>query len=99
MQNESHVRMNFADTKEAVAVAAYIEQLMMSEQQWVMNRLAWFLTSQSFLIAASVLVFINKDKLCNTSLLPFLLYFLGIPLLGFISSVFVRISINAGKQV
>lgn len=44
------------DLKDALALAAHIEQLLMAEQQWILNRLSWLFTSQSFLITAFVVL-------------------------------------------
>jgi hypothetical protein len=35
------LNFKFADVKEAIAVAAYVEQMFAAEQQWIMNRLSW----------------------------------------------------------
>ena len=51
-----------SELKDVVALAAYIEQLIMSEQQWIMNRLSWLFTSQSFLLTAFVVLLINSQK-------------------------------------
>ena len=32
--------MDSIDLKDALALAAYIEQLLMTEQQWILNRLS-----------------------------------------------------------
>ena len=50
-------KIDILDLKDALALAAYIEELLMTEQQWIMNRLSWLFTSQSFLLTAFVLSF------------------------------------------
>ena len=51
-----HESIDSIDLKDALALAEYIEQLLMTEQQWILNRLSWLFTSQSFLITAFVVL-------------------------------------------
>ena len=46
--------MPFTEARDAIAAAAYIEQLHATEQHWLTNRLTWLVLSQSFIIAAYV---------------------------------------------
>jgi hypothetical protein len=41
-----------ADIRDLLAIAEFVEKLVASEQQWIMNRLQWLFTSQSFLLTA-----------------------------------------------
>jgi len=41
---------------EAIAAAAYVEQLLAAEQQWITNRLSWLFISQSFCLTAFVIL-------------------------------------------
>jgi hypothetical protein len=41
-----------AEFRDLVAIAEFVETLFHSEQQWIMNRLQWLFTSQSFLLTA-----------------------------------------------
>jgi hypothetical protein len=83
-----------ADLKEAVALASYIEQLLMSEQQWIMNRLSWLFTSQSFLLTAFVVLLNSNNSSPSARLLLF-----GLPLLGFICCVTVSLAVVAAESV
>jgi hypothetical protein len=38
--------------RDVIAIADFVEKLIQSEQQWIMNRLQWLFTSQSFLLTA-----------------------------------------------
>ena len=83
-----------SELKDVVALAAYIEQLLMSEQQWIMNRLSWLFTSQSFLLTAFVVLLNSKNSSCSGRLLLF-----GLPLLGLICCGTVGVAIIAAEGV
>jgi hypothetical protein len=40
------------EIRDVIAIAEFVEKLIQSEQQWIMNRLQWLFTSQSFLLTA-----------------------------------------------
>ena len=65
------------DLKDALALAAYTEQLLMTEQQWILNRLSWLFTSQSFLITAFVVLLGSGNHSPSAHLLR-----IALPLLG-----------------
>ena len=87
-------KIDILDMKEALALAAYIEQLLMTEQQWIMNRLSWLFTSQSFLLTAFV-VLLNSS---NHSLTVHLLR-IALPILGLFCCVTVALAIRAADRV
>ena len=82
------------DLKDALALAAYIEQLLMTEQQWILNRLSWLFTSQSFLITAFV-VLLGLDSHSSTAHL----LRIALPLLGLFCCVTVAMAIRAAERV
>ncbi|MDB9426115.1 hypothetical protein PN437_14655 [Microcystis aeruginosa CS-564/01] len=86
-----------SELKDVVALAAYIEQLLMSEQQWIMNRLSWLFTSQSFLLTAFVLLLINSQNSTPSPSVHRLL--IGLPFLGLICCVTVGVAIIAAERV
>ncbi|GCA88968.1 hypothetical protein [Microcystis aeruginosa] len=86
-----------SELKDVVALAAYIEQLIMSEQQWIMNRLSWLFTSQSFLLTAFVVLLINSQKSTPSPSVHRLL--IGLPFLGLICCVTVGSAIRAAESV
>jgi hypothetical protein len=86
-----------SELKDVVALAAYIEQLLMSEQQWIMNRLSWLFTSQSFLLTAFVVLLINSQKSTPSPSVLVLLF--GLPLLGLICCGTVGSAIIAAQIV
>ena len=86
-----------SELKDVVALAAYIEQLLMSEQQWIMNRLSWLFTSQSFLLTAFVVLLINSQKSTPSPSVHRLL--IGLPFLGLICCVTVGSAIIAAQIV
>ena len=86
-----------SELKDVVALAAYIEQLIMSEQQWIMNRLSWLFTSQSFLLTAFVVLLINSQKSTPSPSVLVLLF--GLPLLGLICCGTVGLAIRAAESV
>jgi hypothetical protein len=82
----------FNDLKEVVALAAYIEQLHSCEQQWIMNRLSWLFTSQSFLLTAFVLLLNANNPKPSARLLLF-----GLPILGIICCITVGLAVFAAE--
>jgi hypothetical protein len=62
--------------QDALALAAYIEQLLMTEQQWILNRLSWLFTSQSFLVTAFVVLLGSGNHSSTAHLLKVALPFL-----------------------
>ena len=86
-----------SELKDVVALAAYIEQLLMSEQQWIMNRLSWLFTSQSFLLTAFVVLLINSQNSTPSPSVLVLLF--GLPFLGLICCVTVGSAIIAAQIV
>ena len=89
-----HESIDGIDLKDALALAAYIEQLLMAEQQWILNRLSWLFTSQSFLITAFV-VLLSSGKHSHTAHL----LLIALPLLGLFCCVTVAIAIRAAERV
>ena len=86
--------MDSIDLKDALALAAYIEQLLMTEQQWILNRLSWLFTSQSFLITAFVVLLSSGNHSSTAHLLR-----ISLPLLGLFCCVTVAIAIRAAERV
>jgi hypothetical protein len=82
------------DFKDALALAAYIEQLLMTEQQWILNRLSWLFTSQSFLITAFVVLLGSGNHSPSAHLLR-----IALPLLGLFCCIIVAIAIRAAERV
>ncbi|MDB9507377.1 hypothetical protein PN502_09835 [Microcystis aeruginosa CS-338/01] len=85
-----------SELKDVVALAAYIEQLLMSEQQWIMNRLSWLFTSQSFLLTAFVVLLNSQNSTPSPSVHRLLI---GLPFLGLICCVTVGSAIIAAQIV
>ena len=85
-----------SELKDVVALAAYIEQLLMSEQQWIMNRLSWLFTSQSFLLTAFVVLLNSQNSTPPPSVHRLLI---GLPFLGLICCVTVGSAIRAAESV
>ena len=82
------------ELKDVLALAAYIEQLLMTEQQWIMNRLSWLFTSQSFLLTAFVVLLNSSNQFYSASLLR-----IALPVLGLFCCVTVALAIRAADQV
>jgi len=82
------------DLKDSLALAAYIEQLLMTEQQWILNRLSWLFTSQSFLITAFVVLLSSGNRSSTAHLLLF-----ALPILGLFCCVTVALAIRAAERV
>jgi hypothetical protein len=88
-------RNDILDLKDALSLAAYIEQLLMTEQQWIMNRLSWLFTSQSFLLTAFV-VLLNSSNYSSTTAN---LLRIALPVLGLFCCVTVALAIRAAERV
>lgn len=82
------------DLQDALALAAYVEQLLMTEQQWILNRLSWLFTSQSFLLTAFVVLLSSGNHSPAAHLLRF-----ALPLLGLFCCVTVALAIRAAERV
>ena len=82
------------DLKDALSLAEYIEQLLMTEQQWILNRLSWLFTSQSFLITAFVVLLGSGNHSPSAHLLR-----IALPLLGLFCCITVAIAIRAAERV
>ena len=82
------------DLKDALALAGYIEQLLMTEQQWILNRLSWLFTSQSFLITAFVVLLSSGSHSSAANLLR-----IALPLLGLFCCITVALAIRAAERV
>ena len=82
------------DLKDALALASYIEQLLMTEQQWILNRLSWLFTSQSFLLTAFVVLLSSGNHSPTAHLLR-----ITLPLLGLFCCVTVALAIRAAERV
>ena len=80
--------------QDALALAAYIEQLLMTEQQWILNRLSWLFTSQSFLVTAFVVLLGSGNHSPTAHLLK-----VALPLLGLFCCVTVALAIRAAERV
>jgi hypothetical protein len=89
-----HESIDGIDLRDALALAAYIEQLLMTEQQWILNRLSWLFTSQSFLITAFVVLLSSGNHSPAAHLLR-----IALPLLGLFCCVTVAIAIRAAERV
>jgi hypothetical protein len=89
-----HESIDGIDLRDALALAAYIEQLLMTEQQWILNRLSWLFTSQSFLITAFVVLLSSGNHSPAAHLLR-----IALPLLGLLCCVTVAIAIRAAERV
>jgi hypothetical protein len=89
-----HGPIDGIDLKDALALAAHIEQLLMAEQQWILNRLSWLFTSQSFLVTAFVVLLGSGDHSSSAHLLR-----IALPLLGLFCCVTVAIAIRAAERV
>jgi hypothetical protein len=89
-----HESIDGIDLRDSLALAAYIEQLLMTEQQWILNRLSWLFTSQSFLITAFVVLLSSGNHSPAAHLLR-----IALPLLGLFCCVTVAIAIRAAERV
>jgi hypothetical protein len=82
------------DLKDTLALAAYIEQLLMTEQQWILNRLSWLFTSQSFLLTAFVVLLSSGNHSTTANLLR-----VALPVLGLFCCITVALAIRAAERV
>ena len=89
-----HESIDGIDLNDALALAAYIEQLLMAEQQWILNRLSWLFTSQSFLITAFVVLLSSDNHSPTAHLLR-----IALPILGLFCCIIVAIAIRAAERV
>jgi hypothetical protein len=92
-EDDNERSISVVNLNEAVALAAYIEQLLMSEQQWIMNRLSWLFTSQSFLLTAFIVLLNSNNSALRSQRLLF-----GLPLLGFICCITVGFAVVAAEH-
>jgi hypothetical protein len=86
--------LRLGSLSEAVSLAAYVAQMLTTEMQWIMNRLQWLFTSQSFLIAAYVTLLFGTPQDYK------LVYILkvAIPVLGFLACTVVFGSVIAADH-
>ena len=89
-----HESIDGIDLRDTLAIAAYIEQLLMAEQQWILNRLSWLFTSQSFLITAFVVLLSSGNHSPPAHLLR-----IALPLLGLFCCATVAIAIRAAERM
>ena len=94
LDDSFHESIDGIDLKDTLALAAYIEQMLMAEQQWILNRLSWLFTSQSFLITAFVVLLSSGNHSPTADLLR-----IALPLLGLFCCVTVAIAIRAAERV
>ena len=86
---------DFAKVRDALEVASYVEQLHLSEQQWLMNRLSWLFTSQSFCILAYVTLITRAPGHGEDGRVAFLK--VALPLFGVVCCAFVGLAIRAAN--
>jgi hypothetical protein len=81
-----------------IGTADYVEKLKSAEQQWIMSRMAWLLTSQSFCILAYIQLV--RSSVSPPTLLGVVhnLYWL-LPALGLIISIITVTSRYAAERV
>src|SRR5262249_14453135 len=90
--------LRFVSCSEAVAAAAYVEQVLAAEHQWITNRLSWLFVSQSFCITAYTILVTTTaardgaDRLIN-------ILRVGLPLLGIVCCFAVGIAVIAAASV
>ena len=85
----------FANLRDALDTALYVETLLSGEREWITNRLSWLFTSQSFLILALVTYLVSGKKLGHG--LSFVLIW-GLHVTGIVTCVFVGLAIFAADH-
>ena len=82
---------------EALQTAAQVETILQSEQQWVMSRLSWLFTSQSFCILAFCTL-----STCNSAngMADYVAVLkLALPIFGILSCLAVGLAVHAANRV
>jgi len=88
----------FGNCSEAIAAAAYVEQILAAEYQWITNRLSWLFVSQSFCITAyTIMVTTSTARDGSNRLIDTLR--VGLPLLGIVCCFAVGIAVIAAAYV
>jgi len=82
---------------ETIAIASYVEQMLAAEQQWIMNRLQWLFTSQSFLIAAFVGLIVSAPPTAEVNMVQMLK--IALPIVGVVFCAFVGAAVFAAERV
>ena len=86
--------LRLGSLSEAISLAAYVEQMLTTEMQWIMNRLQWLFTSQSFLIAAYAALLVGTPQ--DYKLVCILK--VAIPVLGFLACTVVSGAVIAADH-
>ena len=90
--------LRFGSCSEAIAAAAYVEQVLAAEYQWITNRLSWLFVSQSFCITAYTILMTTSTVRDGSNRLIDTLR-VGLPLLGIVCCFAVGIAVMAGTFV
>jgi hypothetical protein len=83
--------------EDLIALAAFVEQMIASEQAWIMNRLHWLFTSQSFLIAAFIALVVTTPPVSEKPIVK--MATVTLPLVGLIFCILVAGAIHAAGRV
>jgi hypothetical protein len=85
-----------ANVTEALGIAAYVEQILSSEQQWITSRMSWLFVSQSFSVTAfAILITSNTQNLVTDGYVRLLR--MALPIFGVICCVAVGAAIKAAQ--
>src|SRR5262245_13547090 len=86
---------DFSSLTEAIAAAAYVEQILAAENMLIVNRLSWLFVSQSFCISAFVVLETALGSQ-QTITAHFHALRLGVPILGIVCCTLVGAATWAG---
>jgi len=97
VRNVTETSTGVRNVMETIAIASYVEQMLAAEQQWIMNRLQWLFTSQSFLIAAFVGLIVSTPSPPEIDIVRTLN--IALPVVGVLFCVSVCAAVFAAERV
>jgi hypothetical protein len=89
-------RKDFSSVAEAIAAASYVEQLLASENNLIVNRLSWLFVSQSFCISAFVVLEVSTNSMPVVGAHLHAMK-LALPILGIVCCALVGLASWAGS--
>ncbi|HVK55191.1 MAG TPA: hypothetical protein VM532_09210 [Burkholderiales bacterium] len=84
----------FSSVSEAIGAASYVEQILASEQSWIINRLNWLLFFQSFCFTAYAILINSSAAGRQVMTLK-----IALPIVGALCSIAVALAIRAAEAV
>jgi hypothetical protein len=88
--------LHFEHLEHALATAAYIEQMINTEIQWIGNRMNWFLVAESMLVAGYIGLFGFGPQLRAEKIFSKLTN--GVPIVGIICALLIGLAVRAAAH-